>query len=49
MGNVQHLTVNSPGARLASISNDKTLKIFDVENFGKHTIYNMEICILYIL
>ncbi|KAL7646060.1 UNVERIFIED_CONTAM: hypothetical protein RMT77_002961 [Armadillidium vulgare] len=33
LGNIQHLSVNISGTRLASISNDKSMKIFDVENF----------------
>ena len=34
LGNIQSLAANITGARLASCSNDKSLKIFDVENFG---------------
>lgn len=34
LGNVQAISVNSTGTLLASISNDKSLKVFDVVNFG---------------
>ena len=33
LGNIRDLTVNSNGTLLASISNDKSLKVFDVINF----------------
>ncbi|XP_064088885.1 peptidylprolyl isomerase domain and WD repeat-containing protein 1-like isoform X3 [Macrobrachium nipponense] len=33
MTNLQHLAANFSGTRLVSISNDKSLKVFDVENF----------------
>ncbi|KAG7164943.1 Peptidylprolyl isomerase domain and WD repeat-containing protein 1-like [Homarus americanus] len=33
LGNVQHLAANTAGTRLVSISHDKSLKVFDVENF----------------
>lgn len=39
LGNIQSLAANVSGTRLASISNDKSLKIFDVENFGKNWVY----------
>ena len=39
MGNIQNLCCNISGTHLASISNDKSMKIFDVENFGRyHTL-----------
>lgn len=33
LGNVQQLAANHSGTRLVSLSNDKSLKVFDVENF----------------
>lgn len=33
MGNIQNIAVNSTGSLLATISNDKSMKIFDVVNF----------------
>lgn len=35
LGNVQQLAANYSGTRLVSLSNDKALKVFDVENFGE--------------
>ena len=35
LGNVQQLAANHSGTRLVSLSNDKSLKVFDVENFGE--------------
>ena len=36
LGNVQQLAANSSGTRLVSLSNDKSLKVFDVVNFGEN-------------
>jgi WD40 repeat protein len=37
LGAIQDLAANSSGTFLCSISNDKSLKVFDVINFGKVT------------
>lgn len=39
LGNIQDVTVNSSGSLLCTISNDKSLKVFDVVNFGKFLRY----------
>ncbi|KAK4312296.1 hypothetical protein Pmani_016263 [Petrolisthes manimaculis] len=33
LGNIQHMATNTAGTRLVSISTDKSLKVFDVDNF----------------
>jgi peptidylprolyl isomerase domain and WD repeat-containing protein 1 len=35
LGNIQALSANHTGTLLASVSNDKSIKIFDIINFGK--------------
>lgn len=42
LGNVQHLACNTAGTRLVSISNDKSLKVFDVENFDMINMIKLE-------
>jgi hypothetical protein len=37
LGAIQDLAANSSGTFLCSVSNDKSLKVFDVVNFGKVT------------
>lgn len=34
LGNIQDVGINSSGTLLCTISNDKSLKVFDVVNFG---------------
>lgn len=36
LGNVQDVAVNSSGKLLCTLSNDKSLKVFDVVNFGNN-------------
>lgn len=43
LGNVQHLAANYSGTRLVSLSNDKALKVFDVENFGESLCYSVQV------
>lgn len=38
LGNIQDVAVNSSGTLLCTVSNDKSLKVFDVVNFGKSHI-----------
>lgn len=38
LGSITALTANSQGTLLCSVSNDKSLKVFDVINFGKCNI-----------
>lgn len=38
LGNIQDVGVNSSGTLLCTISNDKSLKVFDVVNFGMQII-----------
>lgn len=35
LGNIQDVAINSSGTLLCTISNDKSLKVFDVVNFGE--------------
>jgi len=42
MGNVQHMSANTSGSRLVSISNDKSLKVFDVDNFDMITMMKLD-------
>ena len=34
MGNIQDVAINASGSLLCTLSNDKSLKVFDVVNFG---------------
>ena len=36
LGNIQDASINSSGTLLCTISNDKSLKVFDVVNFGNY-------------
>lgn len=40
LGAVTALASNCKGSLLCSVSNDKSLKVFDVINFGKYILYN---------
>lgn len=37
LGNIQCLCANDMGSLVASVSNDKSIKVFDVVNFGEST------------
>jgi WD40 repeat protein len=39
LGNIQAISVNPMGTLLATISNDKSLKVFDVINFGEQILF----------
>lgn len=38
LGNIQDVAVNSSGKLLCTLSNDKSLKVFDVVNFGMFSV-----------
>ncbi|GBN35946.1 Peptidylprolyl isomerase domain and WD repeat-containing protein 1 [Araneus ventricosus] len=44
LGNVQCISVNSSGTLLCSISNDKSLKVFDVVNFDMINMIKLNYC-----
>ena len=42
LGNIQGISVNPMGTLLATISNDKSIKVFDIVNFGKFHVYCLQ-------
>jgi len=38
LGNIQCVSVNGTGSLFCTVSNDKSVKVFDVVNFGKYTL-----------
>lgn len=39
LGNIQDVAVNAMGTLFCTISNDQSIKVFDVVNFGKYIVY----------
>ncbi|CAG7716905.1 unnamed protein product, partial [Allacma fusca] len=44
LGNIQAITINSTGTLLCSVSSDKSLKVFDVVNFGELDCSGLMFC-----
>lgn len=45
LGNIQCLSTNHVGTLLCSVSNDKSIKVFDVVNFGKY-VFNVDLALV---